>query len=129
MQISLKLCQFLSVFAVSVSIGCGDPSPDPSPSGASDAGTGTTGGNPSVSAGNRSACVSYISKYNGLSCVMGSARIDPSVACPAALDTNGCNAKPYFDCVGSALVCKTVSGISYPDPSGALACQQQYACR
>lgn len=112
-----NLCALIS--AISFISACGGAAPP-----ASDGGTnpGIADAATNVSAGNRAACIAYVNQYNGLSCVMSAGRLDPNMVCPASLDTNGCNAKPYYQCISNALVCKTVAGISYPDPSAGASC-------
>ena len=120
-----KKVAFLLLFSVlQFTAGCGGQMSPVGSAGVPDG--GGTGVN--ISAGNVAACQSYVQTFNSLSCVPVASRVDAATLCPSSLNANGCNAVPYFDCVRSAVRCKTISGISVIDTTGIQNCVDLYPC-
>ena len=123
-MLSKNVAILFLISVVHCAAGCGGPMTPAGGMGSPDAGgTGTN-----LSAGNVAACQSYVQTFNSLSCVPASSRVDAATLCPSSLNANGCNAVPYFDCVRSAIKCKTISGISVVDTTGIQNCVNLYPC-
>jgi hypothetical protein len=114
-HISLIISMLLTISCLPA---CGDDSAGREPGSSSRA--GTDGG--SAEPDNRSACLSYVETFNALSCVTQEAEIDTASACPAGIDSSGCDATDYFQCLENAVGCMDVAGMSVPDAQATTAC-------